>query len=273
MAVKILPAALAADPQFRDRFDREARAISQLTHPHICTLHDVGEHDGTAFLVMELLERALDARLAKDHCRSSKPATGIEIASALDAAHRAGIVHRDLKPGNVMLTMSGAKLLDFGLAKAAGPAVAPSGLSMLPTTPPATMTAAGTILGTFQYMAPEQIEGLEADARTDLFAFGCVLYEMSTGNHVRPFPAADRGHWQISTNGGTRPAWARSGRELFYMDPTLRIMAVPVRTGSSFLTGNPSFADAVAGQLGTSVAGLGGFGRVTTSRSMDSVLS
>jgi eukaryotic-like serine/threonine-protein kinase len=181
VAVKILPAALAADPQFRERFDREARAISQLTHPHICTLHDVGEADAVRFLVMELLEgETLASRLEKGALPPPQALTiAIEIASALDAAHRAGIVHRDLKPGNVVLTKTGAKLLDFGLARTNAPVVALSG-TMAPTTPPS-ITAQGTILGTFQYMAPEQIEGIEADARTDIFAFGCVLFEMLTG--------------------------------------------------------------------------------------------
>ncbi len=181
VAVKILPAALAGDPQFRERFDREARAISQLTHPHICTLYDVGEQDGVAFLVMELLEGdTLATRLEKGALPPAQALTAaIEIASALDAAHRAGIVHRDLKPGNVVLTKTGAKLLDFGLARTNAPIVAVSG-TMAPTTPPS-ITAQGTILGTFQYMAPEQIEGIEADARTDIFAFGCVLFEMLTG--------------------------------------------------------------------------------------------
>src|SRR4051812_29821192 len=183
VAIKVLPGALATEPELRERFDREARAISQLAHANICTLFDVGDHDGTAFLVMELLDgESLESRIAQGPLPLDQALRiAVEVASALDAAHRAGIIHRDLKPGNVMLTKAGAKLLDFGLAKTSAPVVAVSGLSMMPTTPAAGITAAGTILGTFQYMAPEQIEGTEADARTDLFAFGCVLYEMLTG--------------------------------------------------------------------------------------------
>jgi serine/threonine protein kinase/Tol biopolymer transport system component len=182
VAIKVLPEALAADPAFRTRFDREARAISQLDHPNVCALYDVGEHDGTAYLVMQYLEgETVAARLAKGALPPETALrTAIEIGSALDKAHRAGIVHRDLKPGNVMLTRSGAKLLDFGLAKSQVPVIAGSGLSMLPTTPP-NLTQQGTILGTFQYMAPEQLEGQEADARSDIFAFGAVMYEMFTG--------------------------------------------------------------------------------------------
>jgi len=181
VALKILPDTLAADPHFRERFDREARAVSQLSHPHICTLFDVGEQDGTAFLVMELLDgETLAARLTKGALPFEEALkTAIQIADALSTAHRHHIVHRDLKPGNIMLTKSGAKLLDFGLSKASG-VIAGDGLSMLPTTPPE-LTARGTILGTFQYMAPEQLEGREADARTDIFAFGAVLYETVTG--------------------------------------------------------------------------------------------
>jgi Tol biopolymer transport system component/predicted Ser/Thr protein kinase len=182
VAIKVLPARLAGDPQFRERFDREARAISALEDPHICALYDVGEQDGISFLVMQYLEgETLQERLAKGALPLDQALrTAIEIASALDKAHRAGIVHRDLKPGNIMLTKAGAKLLDFGLAKSMSSVVAGAGLSMLPTTPP-NLTAQGALLGTFQYMAPEQLEGQEADARTDIFAFGAVLYEMLTG--------------------------------------------------------------------------------------------
>src|SRR4029453_16640657 len=159
VAVKILTPALAADAQFRERFDREARAISQFDHPHICALHDVGEQAGTAYLVMQYLEGEMLAdRLAKGPLPIGQALTiAIEIASALDRAHRAGIVHRDLKPGNIMLTKTGAKLLDFGLAKSQGPVLGGTGESMLPTTP-AHLTERGTVLGTFQYMAPEQLE-------------------------------------------------------------------------------------------------------------------
>src|SRR5713101_1080301 len=182
VAIKILSPTPAADPQFRERFDREARTISQLDHPHICALYDVGEQNGTGFLVMQYLEgETLADRLTKGAVPLDQAFTiAIQIADALDKAHRAGIIHRDLKPGNIFLTKSGAKLLDFGLAKASGPAIAGAGSALLPTTPP-NLTAQGTILGTFQYMAPEQIEGQEADARTDIFAFGAVLYEMLTG--------------------------------------------------------------------------------------------
>src|SRR2546425_2274221 len=180
VAVKVLPAHLSSSPEVRARFEREARAVSSLNHPHICTLHDVGHQDGVDYLVMEHLEgETLAARLEGGPMPVSQVLRhAIEIADALDRAHRSGIVHRDLKPGNIMLTKSGAKLLDFGLAKTT-PVGAAAALSMLPTTPPG-LTAQGTILGTFQYMAPEQLEGREADARTDIFAFGAVVYEMLT---------------------------------------------------------------------------------------------
>jgi len=190
VAIKVLATSFAADPQLRDRFEREARAISSLNHPHICTLFDVGHQDGVDFLVLEYLEgETLAERLARAGALDPHEALqiAIHVCDALDKAHRSGIVHRDLKPANVFLVGGRgtsaapiAKLLDFGLAKSAAPVVAASGLSMLPTTPP-NLTAQGTILGTFQYMAPEQIEGFEADARTDIFAFGALVFEMLTG--------------------------------------------------------------------------------------------
>ena len=185
VAVKVLPSHLSASSEVRQRFEREAKTISQLSHPHICALYDVGNQDGVEFLVMEYLEgETLSDRLVKGPLAFDQVLRyGLEIADALDKAHRQGIVHRDLKPGNVMLTKSGVKLLDFGLAKAVAPAAARSGVSAteLPTQMGRDLTAEGTILGTFQYMAPEQLEGRDADGRTDIFAFGAVLYEMATG--------------------------------------------------------------------------------------------
>ncbi|MBI1790946.1 MAG: protein kinase [Acidobacteria bacterium] len=184
VAIKVLPEHLADDPDSRQRFEREARAVSSLNHPHICVLYDIGHQDGVDFLVMECLEgETLAARLAKGPLTVEQALQyGIQIAGALAAAHRSGISHRDLKPGNVMLTRTGAKLLDFGLAKWRAPGAGQSGTgaSMLPTISQG-LTKIGTILGTFQYMAPEQLEGKETDARADLFAFGSVLYEMVTG--------------------------------------------------------------------------------------------
>jgi eukaryotic-like serine/threonine-protein kinase len=182
VAVKVLVGRHAEDPAMRERFEREARAISALAHPSICTLYDVGEHEGAHFLVMEYLEgETLAARLARGPLPldSALKLCG-EIAAALAAAHARGIVHRDLKPGNVMLTKSGAKLLDFGLARlhAASHGELEAGFRETVSEP---LTGEGTVLGTLQYMAPEQIEGREADARSDIFAFGCVLYEMVTG--------------------------------------------------------------------------------------------
>ena len=186
VAIKVLPASLASDPDRRQRFEREARAVSSLNHPHICTLHDIGQQDGIDFLVMEYLDgETLADRLKKGPLPTDAVLRyAIQIADALDKAHRHGVVHRDLKPANVILTRSGAKLLDFGLAKLKGPEVpAGSMLSALPTGEKP-LTEAGTLLGTFQYMAPEQLEGKEADGRTDIFAFGAVVYEMATGRRA-----------------------------------------------------------------------------------------
>ena len=180
VALKILPQHLSDRAELRERFEREARAVSSLNHPHICTLYDIGEQDGIHYLVMEhLVGETLEARLAKGALPLEQTLEyAIQIADALDKAHRQGVVHRDLKPGNIMLVKSGAKLLDFGLAKLQA-ADTPTNLSALPTEQ-ANLTAEGTILGTLQYMAPEQLEGKEADGRTDIFAFGAVVYEMAT---------------------------------------------------------------------------------------------
>jgi eukaryotic-like serine/threonine-protein kinase len=192
VAIKVLPAPLAGNADLRQRFEREAKTISGLSHPHICTLFDVGHEDGIAFLVMEHLEgETLADRLARGPLTTAQVLRhGIEIADALHAAHRHGVVHRDLKPANVMLLKSGAKLLDFGLAKwKAQDAIEASQLSERATAD-RPLTGQGTILGTFQYMAPEQLEGKDADARTDVFALGSVLYEMTTAR--RAFTGASR---------------------------------------------------------------------------------
>jgi eukaryotic-like serine/threonine-protein kinase len=196
VAIKVLAQHLSLNPGFKERFEREARAISSLNHPRICTLHDLGHQDGVDFLVMEYLEGETLAERLKNGALPVKEVLriGIEVSEALEAAHRAGIVHRDLKPGNIMLTKGGAKLMDFGLAKAtsgglsAAASTAPllsAAVTMSAASPMSPLTTAGAIVGTIQYMSPEQIEGKEADARSDLFALGEILYEMTTG--ARPF--------------------------------------------------------------------------------------
>lgn len=189
VAIKVVSSALAGAPDLRERFDREARAISSLSHPHICPLFDVGNQDGVDFLVMEYLEgETLASRLQRGALPLSEAlALAIQIASALDAAHRAGVVHRDVKPGNVMITSAGAKLVDFGLAKARTSSVVDAGDVSVPTAPQG-LTGPSTLLGTCPYMSPEQLRGLPVDERTDLFSFGIVLYEMVSG--VRPFPGS-----------------------------------------------------------------------------------
>jgi eukaryotic-like serine/threonine-protein kinase len=197
VAIKVLAAHLSSSPELKQRMEREARSISALNHPHICQLYDIGSQNGTDFLVMEFLEgETLAERLKKGALPLNEILKiGIAVAEALAIAHRQGIVHRDLKPANIMLTHSGAKLMDFGLAKplglpntGVGSGAAPSFTAMATLSGPSPLsplTTAGSIIGTIQYMSPEQIEGKEADARSDIFAFGAVLYEMVTGK--RPF--------------------------------------------------------------------------------------
>src|ERR1700674_1653272 len=182
VAIKVLPTHLADEPERRERFEREARVVASLNHPHICVLHDIGHQDGIDFLVMEYLEgETLSQRLLKGALPLEQVLRyAIEIADALDKAHRKGVTHRDLKPGNIMLTKSGTKLLDFGLAKLRQDAAPATPLSQLPTANDP-LTAQGSIIGTLQYMAPGQLEGKAVDARTDIFAFGAVVYEMATG--------------------------------------------------------------------------------------------
>ena len=192
VAVKILPSHLSENPEAKQRFDREARTISSVNHPNICTLFDVGHQDGVDYLVMEYLEgETLADRLQKGPLPVEQVLKyGIEICDGLEKAHRSGVVHRDLKPGNIMLTKAGAKLMDFGLAKAAANtsanASAISGLTATLATPVGShpLTARGTVVGTFQYMSPEQVEGKDADARSDIFALGAVLYEMAAGRRA-----------------------------------------------------------------------------------------
>ena len=194
VAIKILAAHLSSSPELKQRLEREARAISSLNHPHICQLYDIGSQDGTDYLVMELLEgETVAERLRKGALPLNEVLKiGAEVADALNVAHRAGIVHRDLKPANVMLTKAGAKLMDFGLAKPLGMSApvsraAPSftaAATLTALSPASPLTSAGSIVGTIQYMSPEQIEGKEADARSDIFALGAVLYEMTTGKRA-----------------------------------------------------------------------------------------
>lgn len=199
VAIKVLPSHLSSNPDLKQRMEREARAISSLNHPHICTLHDVGSQDGTDFLVMEHLQGETVAdRLQRGAIPLGETLKiAVQIADALDKAHARGILHRDLKPGNIMLTKNGPKLMDFGLAKPMGGMGAASSLAAgthTPSTPTMSMaslsasssplTEKGTVVGTFQYMAPEVLQGAEADARSDIFSFGCLLFEMVTGRRA-----------------------------------------------------------------------------------------
>jgi eukaryotic-like serine/threonine-protein kinase len=182
VAIKVLPAGLSSDIALKQRLEREAKAVSKLSHSHICTLYDIGHQDGVDFLVMEYLEgETIEHRLLRGPLPPEQTLRyATQIADALAKAHKLGITHRDLKPANVMLTKSGAKLMDFGLAKQSGAASLADALTEM-TVEKAKLTSDGMIVGTFQYMAPEQLEGKEADARTDIFAFGELIHEMATG--------------------------------------------------------------------------------------------
>ena len=191
VALKILPLGLGLNENLKRRFDREAKAISSLNHPHISTLYDVGEHEGTAFLVMEFCEgESLAQRIESKGALTTDQLLlfGSQIADALDKAHRQGVVHRDLKPANVMITKAGVKLLDFGLAKYTDTSslISPGEDSVETSLPTEAnpLTEVGTIMGTFQYMSPEQLEGQDADSRADIFALGAVLFEMGTGKRA-----------------------------------------------------------------------------------------
>jgi serine/threonine protein kinase len=192
VAIKVLPEYLSASAEIRQRFEREAKTISQLSHPHICALYDVGHEGGIDYLVMEYLEgEVLSDRLRKGPLALDQVLRyGMEIGDALDKAHQQGIVHRDLKPANVMLTRSGVKLLDFGLAKEIRADLGTGGGDGSASPTKGDLTGEGTILGTVQYMAPEQLEGKDVDARTDVFALGALLYEMASGR--KAFAASSR---------------------------------------------------------------------------------
>jgi serine/threonine protein kinase/Tol biopolymer transport system component len=184
VAIKVMSAAIAATPELRQRFEREARSLSALNHPHICTLHDVGQQDGQEYLVLEFVEgETLASRLSRGPLPADEVIRrGAELAAALDRAHRAGVVHRDLKPANIMLTKAGVKVLDFGLARLKTPDSQPAA-SVITAVAPG-LTGQGTILGTMQYMSPEQLRGGDTDARSDIFSLGLVLYEMATGRRA-----------------------------------------------------------------------------------------
>jgi len=293
VAVKVLPEHLSAEPEVRARFEREARAVSSLNHPHICTLHDVGREGDTDYLVMELVEgETLAQRLERGALSATDVLRlGSQIADALDRAHRAGIVHRDLKPGNVMLTKSGAKLMDFGLARGAG-AAGGSGSSSAATiatlsrspTVSSPLTAQGTIVGTFQYMSPEQLEGRDADARSDIWSLGCVLYEMVTGKRAfegrshasliaailerepAPIGATPPGSGTLSSPAASTPGLERLIRNCLTKDPDERIQTAHdiklqlrgIAESAGLSSGAPSSTSASAAGMPMAAARRGG---------------
>ena len=214
VAIKVASAAVNADPQVRARFQREARAIAALNHPHICAIHDVVSFDDRELLVMEYLEgETLEHRIRRGPIPTAELLPiAIAIVDALSEAHRQGIVHRDLKPSNVMLTRSGVKLLDFGLAKAFDPNAASANADAMNATETAFETMDGTLIGTVPYMAPEQLELKRVDARTDVFAFGCVLFEMATGR--RAFVGESTAALVAAILADTRPVASRQDASL-----------------------------------------------------------
>lgn len=244
VAVKVLPAPFASDRRLKQRLEREARALATLSHPHICPIFDVGQQDGVDYLVMEYLEgETLANRLAKGplplhqalRCAS-------EIAAALDAAHRQGLVHRDLKPGNVMLTKAGARLLDFGLAKLR-PSLTGAGKADTAAAPGSLLTGEGRIVGTLHYMAPEQLNGKEADARTDIFAFGAVAYEMVTGRkafEANRRPASSRRSWSTSPPPSRSSSRSRRRRWTISSAPVWR--RIPIGAGNPPVTSHATWS-------------------------------
>jgi len=210
VAIKVLSERTAMNADLRARFERESKAISSLNHPHICTLYDIGRHEGTDYLVMEYLEgEVLSDRLKRGAMDVEEALTiATQIADALEAAHRQGLIHRDLKPDNVFLTADGAKLLDFGLAKTQLSQGVVEGVSGVTQTSP--LTGRGTIVGTLLYISPEQLEGREADARSDIFAFGATLYEMVTG--ARAFEGKSQAGLVAAVMEATRCRFPKSSR-------------------------------------------------------------
>jgi len=277
VALKVLPEEFALDADRLARFRREAQVLASLNHPNIAAIYGLEEADGVRALVLEFVEGPTLADRIAHGAIPLDEALPIarQIADALEAAHEHGIVHRDLKPANIKLRPDGTvKVLDFGLAKALDSSPSATEVSQLPTITSPAMTHMGMILGTAAYMSPEQARGKPVDKRADIWAFGCVFYEMLAGTrafrgttfdelngeispdgrwvayqsnesgqdemYVRPFPEVNSGRWQVSTGGGNRPLWAHSGKELFYLAPGGGVMSVGVEGGAMFRAGSPT---------------------------------